>query len=78
MREGAVMEYQYIVMMLVYQKPRTKVWDVLNKASGNKIGRIGWYGPWHQYCFLPMPNTVFSKGCMTDIIDFITHAKERS
>ena len=37
----------------------------------NDLGIVKWYGPWRQYCFFPGNNTIFNKGCMDDIKDFI-------
>lgn len=37
------------------------------------LGRISWYSKWRQYCFTPMPKTVFNRTCMEDIIFFITN-----
>jgi len=37
------------------------------------LGRISWYSQWRQYCFIPMPKTVFNRACMEDIIFFITN-----
>jgi hypothetical protein len=64
-------EYKYFRIVETAQKPKTKVFSVINKSSGFELGTIAWYGPWRQYCFLPEGNTVFSKGCLKDIEDFI-------
>jgi hypothetical protein len=56
---------------LVEEKPRTKVFAVMNKKNEFRLGIIKWYGAWRQYCFFPSEQTVFSVGCMTDINNFI-------
>lgn len=67
--------YKYIIIGEVGQKPKTKIFEVANRKSGIRIGGIEWYGPWRQYCFIPANDTVFSAGCMMDIIDFISELK---
>lgn len=58
--------------------PKTLVWDVINKRSGDLIGRIKYHGPWRQYCFFPSSFTVFSSGCLEEIITFIAaHKNDR-
>lgn len=49
---------------------KTKRWLVENKRAEQPIGTISWYGPWRQYCFYPLPNTVYSAGCLGDITEF--------
>lgn len=50
----------------------TSVWDCLNNTSVFTLGMIKWYPGWRQYCFMPIGKTVFNKGCLEDINDFIT------
>lgn len=45
---------------------------VRNNRSGDRIGSIYWYSCWRQYIFEPNYSTVYSVGCMKDIIDFIS------
>ena len=62
---------KYIEFNLVEQKPKTSVYAVRNISSQLIIGWIKWYGAWRQYCFFPEENTIFSKGCLQEIIEFI-------
>lgn len=69
---------EYIIFEEIEQKPKTKVYGVVNKKSGYRIGKIKWYSPWRQYCLFPDVDTIFNKDCMEYIIDFInTLMKER-
>ena len=71
-------EYDYIRFDLSRDTGKTTIWYIFNKRSNNFLGEIKWYGPWRSYCFCPISHTVFNKGCMTDIIDFIDQLhKER-
>ena len=58
------------------QKKKTTIWRCLNNKSLGDLGLIKWYGPWRQYCFLPANGTIFNKGCLEDINDFITQLME--
>lgn len=57
---------------------KTRIYEVCNKQSGAWLGSIRWYGSWRQYCFMPAADTVFSSGCMADIIDFISELRSGS
>jgi hypothetical protein len=65
-------EYKYIKFdKIVIPGRKTAVYTIVNISSGTIIGRISWNGQWRQYCFYSESETVFSKGCLLDIIDFI-------
>jgi len=65
------MSYKYIHMTLIGSLPKTKIYSINTIGDNTRIGIIKWYGPWRQYCFLPEPDTVFSKGCSEHINNFI-------
>ena len=67
---------EYIRFDETTPKPKTKVYSVVNKKSGYRIGEIKWHGPWRQYCLFPEDETIFNNGCMHDIIEFITKLME--
>ena len=62
---------KYIYFELVDEKPKTQVWDVVNKRSETPLGRISWYGPWRQYVFEPEAQTVYNDGCLNSISSFL-------
>lgn len=64
-------EYQYIRFVKIGDGKST--WECRNKKSGDTLGRILFYYPWHQHCFFPEPfnKLVFNVGCMQDICHFI-------
>lgn len=66
--------YAYIEIVQVQSFTKTKRFIVKNNKSGSSIGWIQWYGPWRQYCFFPIAETVYSAGCLQDIHDFISAA----
>lgn len=57
-------------------KRKTNVWDVVS-TSGTPLGKIKWYAAWRQYVFYPWGDTLFNRGCMEDIIAFITTEMDR-
>ena len=50
---------------------KTSVVNVVSRSSGAVLGKIKWYGPWRQYCFFPIHDCLFNKGCLSDINDMI-------
>lgn len=50
---------------------KTGVWNCLNTKSLDLLGQVKWYSGWRRYCFYPSPNTVYSSGCLNDIVNFI-------
>ncbi len=50
---------------------KTSVWYCLNTKSNYDLGLVRWYGAWRQYTFEPSETTVFNKGCLDDISDFL-------
>ena len=69
-------EYEYIEMRRIPHNGKTFKWEVVNRDSLQAIGEIKWYGRWRQYCFFPDQWTVFSTGCMQDIVHFINLNKQ--
>lgn len=62
---------KYIDFKLLEEKPRTQVWGIYSKSQNIRLGIIKWWGPWRQYTFLPDDRTLYSSGCLSDIIAFI-------
>lgn len=69
-------EYSYIEFELLGHKTKTTIWSCKNKKSGDVIGLVEWYCNWRQYCFMPKGDTVFSRGCMLDVIEFINKLED--
>ena len=71
--------YEYILIVEredVDPKKKTQEFSVRNKKSFDILGHIKWYSSWRQYCFIPCGDTVFSGGCLSDIINFLSLLKE--
>jgi len=67
---------KYIEFNLLEQKPKTNVYAVRNIKAQMIIGYIKWHCAWRQYCFFPLEGTIFSEGCLEDIIEFINSLKK--
>lgn len=65
-------KYKYIHFEQLESSTKTSVWNCNPNSGGYPLGMVKWYVPWRQYCFNPVSHTVFNKGCMEDINDFIT------
>lgn len=63
--------YQYIHFKILEEKPATQIWEIYNNKTNFPLGVIKWACSWRRYCFFPYTPTVFSDGCLYDIIDFI-------
>lgn len=63
---------KYLVVRLLPAAPgrKTSQWTVHSKG-GATLGRVEWYGAWRQYVFAPAGSTVFNKGCLADIGEFL-------
>ena len=78
MFDEAKKRYEYITMIEVVPKKerKTKVWNIYNNNSLVVIGQVKWYNYWRQYCFFPYEGSLFSVGCLSDIINFIGEQKK--
>lgn len=66
--------YRYLefeLAMFQCKMLKTKKWECFNKKHRSYLGEVKWQARWRQYCFYPDGGTIFSAGCMTDIIHFI-------
>lgn len=61
----------YVEFVVAEKKPKTNVYSVLSKNNGDILGRIYWYSPWRQYIFHPAPQSIWSRGCLKQVMDFI-------
>lgn len=48
---------------------KTREYVVLNVSSGDELGWLRWYAAWRQFCFFAEGNTVWSAGCLKDLLD---------
>lgn len=69
------MKNKYLIFKIIGHTPKTKIVEVQSKLHGYKLGIIKWYGAWWQYVFYPEKETLYSKGCMEDIIEYIKGLK---
>lgn len=72
-------EDKWLYFELVKEKPKTKVFNVISKCSGMRLGLIMWYPRWRHYCFFPTVEeaTVHSDRCLLSISSFITELNEK-
>ena len=57
-------------------KKKTLEWTVHAKSDATFLGHIQWYSPWRQYVFYPEKKTLWSRGCLAEIIFFIAKNKD--
>ncbi len=74
----SIAEYQYLNFVRAVYPPsakrRTLTWFMTSK-DGKHLGIIRWFGRWRQYVFEPEAGTVWSCGCLSDVISFIEQHK---
>ena len=67
---------RYLKFIVIEHKPKTDVYAVISRSDGSTLGRISWWAQWRQYVFEPIMKTVWSRGCMQQINDFIEKLME--
>jgi hypothetical protein len=55
---------------------KTHRWSIQNNRTGDVLGQVRWNGAWRSYCFYPVPETVWSGGCLEDVSTFIRQATD--
>jgi hypothetical protein len=71
-----ITEYEYIQIEEIEQRgKKTSVFPIFSKSSGEHLGTIKWYGPWRQYCFYPLDETIWNDGCLKDVTAFLIGLK---
>jgi len=58
---------KYLEFSITGHKPKTKIYGIWSKKSGEILGEIRWFGRWRQYAFFPRPETIFNPECLEDI-----------
>lgn len=64
-------EFEYIIINEVEKKPKTSVYQVLNKKHGDLLGIVRWHGAWRGYVLEIQEKTIWSIGCMKDVTGFM-------
>jgi hypothetical protein len=72
------MESKWLYFEEVFDGRKTKMFRVCSKSGNQILGMIKWYSPWRQYCFFAERSTVWSDGCLEDIIKFIKELKDEA
>jgi len=65
-------EYKYLTFIELPPKPKTKMFDVMNKQSNDWLGVVRWNAQWRRYClYTSEEQLVFDASCLEDIAKFI-------
>jgi len=56
---------------------KTSDYEIMTHA-GNPLGRIEFYNKWRQHVLVPKNFTFWSKGCLTDVNNFIEGLKKQN
>ena len=55
---------------------KTKIVDVMSARHGNQLAVIAWYAEWRQYVFSPNADTVWSDGCLKDVVAYLERLRK--
>lgn len=69
-------ESKYLEFRYVERTKKTKIWEIVSKSSGCRLGLIKWYGAWRQYTFYPEQYTFYNSKCLKDITSFLNCENE--
>ena len=69
-------DYPYIYFEKVASTSKTDIYELRNERTDSVLGVVQWYGSWRQYCFFPKGETIFNKGCLSSILDFLTEVNK--
>jgi len=64
-------EFDFLIFVAVQVTGPKRRFACKNKAHGEILGFVGFYAPWHHYCYFPSGPAVYSDGCLMDIASFI-------
>lgn len=67
---------EYLEFKLIQKLPKTAVYAVVSKSDGKILGRVYWHWAWRQYIFEAFNITIWSRGCLQQIQDFIDKLME--
>lgn len=74
----AVQEYKYfrVVKMIQMGKRKTRDYELVTDA-GALLGRIEYYCHWRQHVLVPCHTSVWSAGCLENVVDCLKKIKAR-
>lgn len=50
---------------------KTAIVAVGSKYSGEDLGQIRWWAPWHRYVFFPNRNSLYDSACLKEVSESI-------
>jgi hypothetical protein len=59
------------------RKPKTSVFGIYSAHDGAHLAEIRWHGPWRQYVLSPFDETLWSDGCLGDVIKFMLELRQK-
>ena len=69
----ATVTYQYFTVEPREGRPgrKTRDYTLVNRSSGDVLGVVRFYASWRQHVFEPAGDTVWSAGCLRDVLAFL-------
>jgi hypothetical protein len=58
-------------------RPRKqRIYEVLKKPHGYRMGLVKYFGAWRQFCFFSDPDQAFNQDCLRLVATFLDEANE--
>lgn len=64
-------EYVYFKKTGISKVKHTDIYTCYTNSDNTILAHVKWNAAWRQYCFYIYMETVYSAGCLEDILDFI-------
>ena len=76
MRSGGYDMSNFLYIVEIERKSKTQVFSVRSISQGNELARIYWYEAWRQYVLETENGTIWSDGCLKEIVKFLEKLRE--
>lgn len=70
------MVLKHLSFELQEKKPKTEVYAIISKNSGDKLGEIFWYPSWRRYVSETYEKVVIDSSCHKEISEFLDKLME--
>ena len=70
---------KYLIFYLAEEKPKTNVYSIRNRRSGEELATISWYSSWMQYVMETSyfrGEIIWNDGCLKEVVEFLQWLRE--
>jgi hypothetical protein len=73
-----ILKTQYKFIHFEQAQFASETWQCVNNRKKSILGTIEYDYGWKQWVYCPNENTIYSSGCLTDVIDFLDQLAKSS